>query len=57
MAGSGSVAAASAGGIDWPGASPAEPNDMKRATYEDEGIELDLGRIWRGPPPPGPEIG
>ncbi len=35
MAGSENVAAASAGGIDWSGASPAEPNDMKRATYED----------------------
>jgi len=35
MAGSQNVPAASAGSIDCSGASPAEPNDMKRATYED----------------------
>ena len=35
MAGAGNVAAASDGGIDSSSPTPAEPNDMKRATYED----------------------
>ena len=35
MAGAGNVAAASDGGIDWSSPTPAEPETMKRATYED----------------------
>ena len=35
MAGAGDVAAASGGGIDWSSPTPAEPETMKRATYED----------------------
>ena len=35
MAGAGNVAAASDGGIDWSSPTPAEPESMKRATYED----------------------
>jgi Uma2 family endonuclease len=35
MAGTGNLAAASSGGIDWPQPGPAEPETMKRATYED----------------------
>jgi Uma2 family endonuclease len=35
MAGGGNVAAASSGGVDCPQSSPAEPETMKRATYED----------------------
>ncbi len=35
MAGGGNLAAASSGGIDWSQSSPAEPEPMKRATYED----------------------
>ena len=35
MAGAGNVAAASDGGIDWLSPTPAEPETMKRATYED----------------------
>jgi hypothetical protein len=33
--GTGNLAAASSGGIDWSQPSPAEPETMKRATYED----------------------
>ena len=35
MAGAGNIAAASDGGIDWSSPTPAEPETMKRATYED----------------------
>jgi Uma2 family endonuclease len=35
VAGGGNVAAASSGGVDWSQPSPAEPESMKRATYED----------------------
>ena len=35
MAGGSNLAAASSGGIDWSQSSPAEPETMKRATYED----------------------
>ena len=35
MAGAGNVAAASDGGLDWSSSTPAEPETMKRATYED----------------------
>jgi Uma2 family endonuclease len=35
MAGAGNLAAASRGGIDWSQANPAEPEQMKRATYDD----------------------
>ncbi len=33
--GRGNLAAASSGGLDWSQSSPAEPEQMKRATYED----------------------
>jgi Uma2 family endonuclease len=35
VAGGGNVAAASSGGVDWSQPSAAEPESMKRATYED----------------------
>jgi len=35
VAAGGNVAGASSGGIDWSGSTPAETENMKRATYED----------------------
>jgi Uma2 family endonuclease len=60
MAGGENLAAASTWGIDWPQVSPAEPEGMKRATYEDvlNAPENEVAEILDGElfltPRPGP---